>query len=82
MPRRTTVRDEIDRVRPPVSPTDAPRLPQQDTAVALQTSIEAAQMHLEGQDLNLMEAGPRLVLARLALDHPVVATLVVAKFEN
>lgn len=79
---RTIVRDETDHAHHPVLPTDVLRSPPQDMAVAPQTSIEAARMHLEAHDRNLMEAGPHLDLARLDLAHHAETTLDVAKFEN
>ena len=51
-------------------------------AVAPQTSAEVAQMHLEAQDRNLMEAGPHSDLAHLVLVHRAGTILDVAKFEN
>lgn len=79
---RTTVRDETDHAHHPASPTDVLQSLPPDMAVAPQTSAEVAQMHLEAQDRNLMEAGPHSDLAHLVLVHRAETTLDVAKFEN
>jgi hypothetical protein len=79
MLRRTTVRDETDRARLLVLPTDVLRWLPQDMAVAVQTSVEAARMPREALDRNSMEAGPHLDLAHLVPPHRVEITLAVAK---
>ena len=79
---RTTVRDETDHAHHPASPTDVLQSPPPDMAVAPQTSAEVAQMHLEAQDRNSMEAGPHSDLAHLVLVHRAETTLDVAKSEN